>query len=135
MAGKTWQTRLLETVPVLALSGLGVWLSTSGNTVPLFLFVFIILYISVRNRLILFTAVPIVYIALFHPGVLLDIYVLLSCGGSLLQKLVSVKICFVHTTPPSYWLKISGELTAVLVCLYSYSCCLRYAENNHALKK
>lgn len=116
---KRW-IHIVENATAILLSSLAVYCSALHYT--LILPVYVVLLLSARSYVISIFSLPLAYIALFHPGILLDLYELLSGEGALRDKLALIKIAFVHTTPVSYWI----ELTTELVLLYTLSLSICY---------
>lgn len=111
---------ILELVFGLLLSCMLVYTSPSNVKNLVILPVFLVILLSGRNIMAAIITLPFIFISLFHPGILLDLYVLLGGKGSLYEKLVTIKIAFVHTTPVSYWLKVVVEFSLLCTCWYCY---------------
>lgn len=85
----------------------------------LFFPVVIMMYGALKSRLIAYMMLPVAYVCLFHAGALFDAYELFVVPGDLYEKLVALKIAYVHTTPLSYWLGILGELCVLVVSCFT----------------
>lgn len=116
---QTRRTLIIENATAALISTIAVFCSELHFT--LILPVYVVLVLSARSYVLSVFSLPLTYIALFHPGIPLDIFELLSGEGSLHSKLALIKIAFVHTTPLSYWMGLTGELVLLYICALGFS--------------
>ena len=109
-----------------ALSSIAVFCSELPFT--LILPAYVVLVQAARSYVISVISLPFTYIALFHPGILLDIFELLARKGSLYFKLALIKIAFIPTAPLSYWMELTGGLVLLYICALGFSYFLKKNE-------
>ena len=124
----TRHIHIIENSMAIILSIIAV--SCSGLHLTLILPVYVILLLSARSYVISVFSLPLTYIALFHPGIPLDLFELLSGEGALRDKLALIKIAFVHSTPISYWIRLAAELALLAICSLSF-CYILNSKNSH----
>ncbi len=113
-------SRLMVVIVLLVVMFGALWaIALSCGDWWLFFSVVIMIYGALKSRFAAYILLPVAYISLYHAGALFDAYELFVVPGDLYEKLVALKIAYVHTLPVSYWLGILGELCVLLVSCYT----------------